>query len=111
MHKTILIFLFLALLTICCNESNSVSYDNDTPAWLRQKIDDMSVNINYYGARIYRYEWTGKYIYHIMIPISSCAYCEVYDQFGNKVIFKDDYMFQDFITNKKNEIIIWEWDN
>ena len=79
-----------------------------TPEWLKEYIEKIQGNPEYYGTKIYRYEWKEKIVYHVMIPISSCAYCEVYDQSGTKIEFKDDTTFQDFLSNKKNEVIVWE---
>jgi hypothetical protein len=60
------------------------------------------------GTKVFRYGWRGKYVYHIFIPISSCAYCEVYGQQGNKIQLANDTVVQDYIFNRKNEILVWE---
>ena len=91
------------------NITEPFNYERDTPIWLKEKIISMSTNHDYFGAKVFRYEWHDKFLYHIMIPISSCAYCELYDQNGNKINFSDDETFQDFLINKKNEILVWEW--
>src|SRR4030042_2776752 len=91
-----------------CQKDNSVelfNYERDTPVWLKEKIDSMSTNHYYYGTKVYRYEWNGEFTYHIMIPISSCAYCELYDQDGNKIQITDDDLFSDFQQNRRNEIL------
>jgi hypothetical protein len=81
----------------------------DTPEWLNSYIEGIQDNPDYVGTKVYRYEWQENFVYHVMIPISSCAYCEVYNQSGTKIEFKDDNTFQDFLSNKKNEVIVWEW--
>ncbi len=111
MIKIIFISSFLILLIIGWQESNPaepVNYDKDIPVWLKQIIVVMTEDQDYYGTKVYRYEWNGKFIYHIMIPISSCAYCEVYDQEGNKITFENDSAFEEFIKNRINETLIWE---
>lgn len=85
------------------------NFERDTPVWLKEKVYSMSIGQDYYGVKVFRFEWKSKYFYHIMIPISSCAYCELYDENGNKVNFTSDQMFQDFLINKKNEVLVWEW--
>lgn len=82
-------------------------YERDTPVWLKEKIDSMSVDNFFAGTKIFRYEWKRNFMYHIMIPLSSSVYCELYDQSGNRPQL-DQVEFQDFLKNKKNEIIIWE---
>lgn len=83
-------------------------YERDTPVWLKEKIDSMSVDNRFVGTKVYRYEWKRNLMYHIMIPFSSCVYCELYYQSGNKPQL-DQVEFQDFLSNKKNATIIWEW--
>lgn len=104
--------MFLVILS--CQKENTVepfNYERDTPVWLKEKINNMSTNHDYYGTKIYKYDWNRIYVYHIMIPINSCAYCELYDQNGNKIQIADDTMFTDFQNNRKNEILVWEWKN
>jgi len=103
--------LIAILFQLICQKDTSPIHDADTPEWLKNYIEEIQNNSNYFGAKIYRYEWKDNFIYHIMIPISSCAYCEVYKQSGTKFEFKDDSTFQDFLNNRRNGIIIWEWEN
>ena len=92
------------------NFAEPFNYERDTPVWLKEKIDSISVSHNYFGTKVYRYNWEEKIIYHIMIPISSCAYCELYDLDGNKVEIHNQDKFSDFLQNKKNETLVWEWE-
>ncbi len=111
MLKIIFFSMFLFLAFISCNKSDITqpyNYERDTPEWLKEKIDSISVIQFYHGAKVYRYTWNGNYVYHIMIPISSCAYCELYDYYGNKTEFTNDE-FSDFLNTKTGEILIWEW--
>jgi hypothetical protein len=112
MRRVIFISSLLFLPFIGCSRDNTVEpfdYDRDTPVWLKAKIDSISENPAYFGARVFRYEWRQEVLYHIEVPISSCAYCELYDENGTKKQFTDDEDFQDFLANKENEILIWEW--
>ena len=112
MLKVIFISSFLFFTILSCQKDNSVepfNYERDTPVWLKEKIDSMSINHDYFGSKVYRYKWNNNYTFYIMIPISSCAYCDVYDQNGNKIKFTNDTMFNDFVNNKKNEVLVWEW--
>jgi hypothetical protein len=112
MLKVIFISSFFLFTYLSCQKNNTVEpfiYERDTPVWLKVKIDSISTNHHYFGSKVYRYEWKRKYAYHIMMPISSCAYCELYEQNGIKMNLNDD-MFSDFLQNKKNEVIVWEWE-
>jgi hypothetical protein len=111
MLKIIFISWFVFLVFISCNNSDITepyNYERDTPVWLKEKIDSLSVNQLYYGAKVYRYTWNRNYIYHITVPIWSCIYCELYDYYGNKIKFTDNE-FSDFFNNKTDEILVWEW--
>lgn len=88
MYRFIIISSFLFLFMLNCQKENSMEpfdYERDTPTWLKAKIDSISSNPEYFGTKVYRYEWKGYLVYHIEIPISSCAYCELYDQKGKKL--------------------------
>ncbi|MBU0472871.1 MAG: hypothetical protein KKF62_01775 [Bacteroidetes bacterium] len=109
MFKTIFLsfFLFIAFLS-CQNSVESAIYEKDSLQWLKVKIESLAVHPDYVGSKVYRYEWNSNFVYHIMIPISSCAYCELYNGDGGKIQFTNDEMFSDFLKNKKNEVLIWE---
>ena len=111
MIKIIFITSFVILSFLGCENTNEpFNYERDTPVWLKEKINNISSNQEYWGTIVYRYELNKKYYYHIMIPISSCGYCELFDENGDKILFGDDE-FSKFLQDKKNELIIWEWDN
>ena len=109
MFRTILLsfFLFIAFLS-CQNSVESTIYENNSLQWLNVKIESLTVHPDYVGSKVYRYEWNSNFVYHIMIPISSCAYCELYNSDGSKLIFTNDEKFSDFLKNKKNVVLIWE---
>ena len=109
MLRAIFILSLLSLLVISCYKDNSVEAPTGTPEWLQAKIDSMSQNQDYYGTTVYRYKWNGAYVYHIVIPISSCAFCDVYNQSGIKLQFANDAQFQEFLNNRTDAVLIWEW--
>jgi hypothetical protein len=104
--------LALFLLVGCSTDNGPEPFDyaRDTPTWLKAKIALMSTDTTRYYVRtkVYRYEWHWEFVYHISIPISSCMYCEVYDQSGNRIQFTNDAMLQDFLGNRKDEVLVWE---
>ncbi len=110
MVKYLSIFLFIIVflcLSSCIKDTSPIT-TSDTPDWLNNYIENIKDDPSYFGTTIYRYSWKGNFVYHIMIPISSCAYCETYYFSGEKIVFANN-MFQDFMNNKKNEFIVWEW--
>jgi hypothetical protein len=95
----------------CANDSGQEPFDyaRDTPMWLKQKIAVMSTDTrSFVGTRVYRYNWHWQFVYHISIPLSSCVFCEIYDQLGNKIQFANDAMLQDFLSTRTDQILVWE---
>jgi hypothetical protein len=111
MNKVLFISTLLFLLIIACHHDNGVKPAENIPVWLDAKIDSMSGNLYYAGSVICRYTWNKAFVYHIDIPVSSCAYCELYDQRGAKIQITNDAQFKDFLNNKTNAVVIWKWPN
>ncbi len=109
MLKTIFLYVFLFIaFQSCQNSVEPQIYEKNSLQWLKVKIESLEANPDYWGSKVYRYEYKSNFVYHIMIPISSCAYCELYRSDGSKIQFTSDGMFHDFLNNKKNEVLIWE---
>lgn len=113
MVKTLLIAPFLLLSFAGCQHDTALApgqLEKDIPVWLQIKINSISTDQFYYSSEVYRYEWNEKNVYHIMVPLSSCAFCELYSEKGN-VLNLSAEEFSDFIENKKNGILVWEWED
>jgi len=105
--------LFLTIILFGCSMgggTETFNFEKDTPVWLKEKIGTISnFTGNYYDwTRVYRYEWNKSFIYLFYIPLSSCTYCELYHQDGNKVTAFNDSLLQDILQTRKGEILIWE---
>jgi len=105
--------LFLTIILFRCSMgggTETFNFEKDTPVWLKEKISTISnFTGNYYDwTRVYRYEWNKSFIYLFSIPLSSCTYCELYHQDGNKVTAFNDSLLQDILQTRKGEILIWE---
>jgi hypothetical protein len=100
---------FLFLLVIGCQKDHTASSIDHAPEWLQAKLDTMSSYEEYEGTTLYRYKWNGADIYHFEIPNSTCLYCEMYTQGGDKIFFASETEFQDFLKTKKDSSLIWEW--
>jgi hypothetical protein len=105
------VIVFLVLVG-CSNDNGQEPFDfaRDTPAWLKQKIAVMSTDTTRFYARtkVYRYNWHAEFVYHISIPLSSCMYCEIYDQPGNRIQITNDAVLQDFLNTRTDEVVVWE---
>ena len=97
--------ILIALFLITCENSQDIP---ELPEQIQARIYDLS-GLEFAGTIIYRYDWRNSQYYHVMIPISSCAYCEMYDEFGNLFEFSDNEELADFLANRKNQYIVWTW--
>ena len=87
------------------------------PEWLNERID---VLIKFYGeehkwgtAKIFQGEWNKRTVYYIVDPLSSCGFCEIFFENGEKVEFKtpgsfDIFKPETFLLGSKNWIIIFQ---
>ena len=48
------------------------------------------------------------FVYHIEVPTSSCMFCELYDQSGNRMYFQSQAEFEDYRHNRKNGVLVWQ---
>lgn len=103
--KILLLLVFALTIASSCEKED---VDIDGPKWLEQKIADLSSNKDHFGSTVYSHVWKGNVFYHIQIPISSCAYCEVYDKNGNKLDWAV-YDFESYLAERKNEKVVWTW--
>ncbi len=104
MKKYILIILITVTIFACKKEDNDIVLPN----WMQEMTDTLETKDYYWGSKIYRHEWKTNYYYHIEIPLSSCAYCNVYKENGESVDWGIEDI-EDYWKNKKNEKIMWEW--
>lgn len=112
MVKKILFIAFLVFaFTGCELEDFTIPFNfgKDAPSWLKIKVASLTDTGMYVYMQVYRYEWNDKYVYNITSPFNSCIFCDMYDDAGNNLIFSTNEMFLDFLYNKKNETLIWEW--
>ena len=106
--RTILLIIVLLIISNCNNKGEITKSDDEIPIWLDNYISDIENDQYYISTIIYRHLWRDNYYYHIEIPASSCAYCEVFNHLGIKVDWHLE-SFEDYINNRQNGIIIWSW--
>ena len=109
MLKIMFLFSFIVITFLSCqNSTEPFNFEKDTPEWLKLKIDSLAVYPDYIGTIVYRYSWESRFVYDIMIPISSCSYCLVYEQSGNKIDLYINEQINNYLANRKDEIIVWQ---
>ena len=84
---------------------------HELPDWLAVRINKMEKEMDPLSyVWIYQGEWNEQIIYHIRDIFSSCLFCEVYYENGEKVVFEVSDI-DSFETTSKNWKIIYEFGN
>ena len=65
-------------------------------------------NESYWGSKIYRHKYENEFYYHLEVPVSSCAYCDLYEFYGDKVSWSTNEI-EEYLSNRKEEKIIWRY--
>lgn len=97
-----------ALLLSSCDRDEHV-VDPENRDWLRALIEEVESDSYFAGAILYRHEWKGQDYYHMAIPAASCVFCSVYDQEGHLIDWSVRDDFEEYVANRKNEVVIWDW--
>lgn len=111
MLKTLFTACFLIVLFSGCLDDHALNpghSEQKIPAWLQERISEISTDQSYSYSEVYRYEWEEKNVYHILVPTRSCIFCELYSENGNVLNLSDEEFF-DFVEHKKDEILLWKW--
>jgi len=103
--KKLIPLLLISVLFFSCEKFNT---EFRQPVWVQKMTDTLETNDFYWGSKIYRHEWKSDYYYHLNIPVSSCAYCNIYNKNGESVDWQKEDM-EDYLENRKNEQIVWRW--
>jgi len=92
------------------SSSETYNFNEDMPEWLEGKIDSISSASGHYNdlIKVYRYNWKSSFIYYFSNPLSSCMYCEIYDQDGKKMTASNDSLLQNTLKTRDGEILIWK---
>jgi len=91
-----------SLCFLSCNKKEIISGPEQFPVWLQTKINEVVTPFgicNITNVTIIEYNG-GKY-YHIYAGLWSCAYCELFDEKGNRPVW-DGKGWGDFYTKKKD---------
>ncbi len=102
-----LVFINLFLIASCQKDTSPII---QTPDWLITHIEQIENDDFYYGTVIYRYKWKNNYYYNAIYPFCSNQLCEVWDNSGQKVIWRDRSEGDDFLNNRTSRTLIWKWE-
>ncbi len=100
-HFYFISFLFIFL--VSCEKEETPN--SEIPEWLEPRIEELENSKLCWGCSITRYTYHNEFYYNIYCGYMSCFFCELYDDNGELVC--EDFDFEDFIANKKDEVIIW----
>jgi hypothetical protein len=86
--------------------------DKKLPAWLRQKINEIETMHNddfITAVGIFKGEWNLQTIYYISDNLSSCLFCEVYFENGERVGWSAYGGSSNFQSTSKNWICLYQF--
>lgn len=104
--KHVILLSFLLTFLVSC-EKTELPYIPENPEWLEQKINELEDGPSYGGIKINIFLWNNEYYYHILNPISSCMFCELFSYQGEKIVWAEG-MLNDFFENGKFIVCIWK---
>jgi hypothetical protein len=98
----LLIGIFLLLSFLSCDKKDTITDPEDFPIWLQAKITELVTPSNLCNITdVTIIEYNGKKYYHIYAGLWSCAYCQLFDEQGNRPDW-DSNGWKDFLANKKD---------
>jgi hypothetical protein len=92
-----------------------VDVSNCFPAWLPAKTGEIETmhekDFKIVKVRIFRGEWNNRFVYFISDSFSSCLFCEVYYEEGERIEWPagDPGLSHNFESTSKNWILIYEF--
>ncbi len=106
--KPIIIFSFLFLFILACKKEET-HVNKDIPDWLLPKIESLENSGHCYDCSVTRITFNEEFYYHLYCGYWSCMYCQLYDKNGKLIDWANE-KYSDFISKKKDEIVIWKCD-
>lgn len=108
--KPFYLILIFAFFLFSCDKDEIP--DSEIPEWLEPRIEELKTSEQHcWSCNITRYKYNDNYYYNVYCGYWSCMFCEFYDSNGKLVDESEDFNFEDFLTNKKEETIIWSCSN
>lgn len=104
MKKFYLISFLFIFLASCEKEETT---NTEIPEWLEPRIEKLENSEHCFDCSLTRITYQKEYYYHIYCGHWSCSHCELYSDNGKLVSEIEGFDFEDFFTNKKDEIVLW----
>ena len=101
MKRLILLASIFILLGVFSCDKKEINNLDSLPEWLKQKIEQQALDQNLCKFnQIMTIDYNSSKFYVIQPAISSCMYCEIFDEYGTKPIW-DENTWMDFRKNLK----------
>ena len=89
---------------------NAIVSKEILPEWLNVKISEYEdTHPAIVPLLVYKGEWEKRTIYFMLYYIKSCAFCDVYYEDGENIVWTDNTNFDNFQSTSKNWVIIYEY--
>jgi hypothetical protein len=113
-----ILFICYGMLSLSCSRMEQGDEirkgDTDYPEWLSATIKEIETlhagDVSLIKIQIFECEWQGRTVYYISNNLSSCQFCEVYYDNGEKVEWSgQDLSADNFRSTSKNWKLIYEF--
>ena len=102
--KNLYLISFLFIFLASCEKEETTN--SEITEWLQPRIEELE-NSEHCFCSLTRITYKKEYYYHIYCGIWSCMYCQLYNKNGELVNEIEGFDFEDFFTNKKDEVVLW----
>ena len=96
---------FFAFLFFSCNKEEAT--ETTIPEWFWPAIEELEKSGDCYGCSITQITYEKCTYYNLYCGFWSCMYCNLFDSEGNHINWETEE-FNKFLSEKKDERIIWE---
>lgn len=103
MNKLYLISILVLFLS-CQKEETLIP---NVPNWFLPQIEELEKSGECFDCTITQITYNNKTYYNLYCGLMSCVYCYLYDSTGKHKEW-DTEEFNNFLKNKKDEIVIWK---
>ncbi len=99
--------MFVFLVVACEKKSQQ---QDQLPEWLEIILDESTNNDFCQYWSVTRYSFRDSYYYELFNPLSSCLFCDVYDEEGNRMVWDDHEDMNAYVENRTDVTLVWECD-
>ena len=96
------------ILLISCQKEKEPELSHEIPQWLQPRFKELKNSEQHcWDCSVTKYTYKDDLYFNVYCGYWSCAFCEFYNNDGKLVSEIENFEFEDFISKRNNEIILW----